>query len=329
MKKLKLKRIAGALLALLMAFAMVACSVQNEQTTEENTADERDDKIGVVTTIFPPYDFVREVAGDKVELMMLLPPGSESHSYEPTPQDIIKINECDVFIYNGGESDSWVETILASLENTQLKTVRMMEAVVALEEETVEGMEHDHDDDDDDDHDEGFDEHVWTSPVNAQKIAAVIAEALGEASPENKPDFDARLSSYVDELKELDDEFREIRKNAKRDTLIFGDRFPLRYFTEEYDLDYYAAFPGCSTETEPSAKTVAFLIDKVREESIPVVFHIEFSNERMADSICESTGAEKLLLHSCHNVSRDDINAGVSYLSLMRQNASNLKEALS
>lgn len=338
----KMKRIIATLLAIFLVFSVSACSAQSNISSGKTD----DGKLNVITTIFPQYDFSREIGGDKLNISMLLPPGSESHSFEPSPQDIINIGKCDVFIYVGGESESWVDTILESMDTSHMTILSLMDMVDTVEEEIVEGMEHKHDEDhayeedhshteeeehthkEDEPEEAEYDEHIWTSPVNAMNIAEQISKSFAECDPENADFYKERTESYIKELEDLDAQFRDIVDGASRKTLVFGDRFPFRYFADEYGLTYYAAFPGCSTETEPSAQTVAFLIDMIKEEDISAVFHIEFSNERMADTISESTGVKKLLLHSCHNVSRDDINDGVNYLELMRQNAINLKEAL-
>jgi zinc transport system substrate-binding protein len=464
-------------------------------------------KISVVTTIFPPYDFVRQIAGDKVSLTMLLPPGAESHSFEPTPQDIIRVQNCDVFIYVGGESDAWVERILGSMDTSRMEIITLMDCVEVVEELIVEGMQdeeeghaHDHgqftiedvkdraltdwagdwqsvyphlldgtldpvmehkaeegektareyfeqyktayvtdvdrvsitadsmtfyrngvpararyeyrgtgvitEDDGSlwvrykfeaagnppvgapkyimfSDHliapaktehfhiyasDTGFDElmadtnptnyptyyaaaltkaelvaemigheeeeeaeydeHVWTSPGNTKLIVQKIAGVLKQRDAPNAAEYDRNTAAYTAKLTELDTSFQTLVNGAKRKTMVFGDRFPFRYFADAYGLSYFAAFPGCSTETEASAATVAFLINKVRAEKIPVVFHIELSNEKIADTICEETGAQKRLLHAVHNVSKRDFDRGANYYDLMTQNISSLREAL-
>ncbi|MCL2043728.1 MAG: metal ABC transporter substrate-binding protein [Treponema sp.] len=289
-----------------------------------------DDRIHVTTTIFAPYDFVRNIAGDRVNLTMLLPPGSESHSFEPSPRDIITIQNTDVFIYIGGESDEWVARILESMDTDTMKILTLMDMVERLEEEIVEGMEdHDHDDHDDDhDHEIVFDEHVWTSPRNAMAIIQAITEILCEADSVNADFYRNNAAAYIEALQELDAAFEAVIAGAQRRTVVFGDRFPFRYFAHAYGLEYFAAFPGCSTQTEPSVATVAFLINKIREEQIPVIFHIELSNERMADTISGETGAQKLLLHSAHNITRRDFDAGLGFLEIMHRNVDNLREAL-
>jgi zinc transport system substrate-binding protein len=297
------------------------CS-ENLQTAQESN------KIKIVVTIFPQYDFIREIAKDKVDLTMLLHPGAESHSFEPTPADIIKIKNCDVFIYVGGESDEWVRKILNSMDTSGKKVISLMSLVKPVEEEVVEGMQEDEDEHDKADGEPEYDEHIWTSPKNAKQIVKALSKILIERDSSNAQFYKNNLNEYMQKLNELDGVFEKIVKDAKRKTLVFGDRFPFRYFADAYGLKYFAAFPGCSSETEASAATIAFLIDKVKGEKIPAVFHIEFSNEKIADAICEQTGAKKLFMHSCHNVSKDDFQSGVSYFSLMSQNANNLKEAL-
>lgn len=313
-----MKRTAAILIALtLLCLPLAGCGAE---------AAEETDGISVVATVFAPYDFARQLVGDRGEVTLLLPPGSEAHSYEPSPKDIIEIQNCDVFIYVGGVSDAWVTDVLESVGDG-VRTVTLMDCVELLEEEHVEGMEID-----EHEHDDGeveYDEHVWTSPRNAKLICEKIAAALSEADPEGEAEYSAALEGYCAELDELDAAFTDVVANGVRNTIVFGDRFPLLYFAKAYGLEYYAAWPGCADEAEPSAATVAFLIDKVNEENIPVVFHIELSNEDMADTICEATGAEKLLFSACHNVTRAQFEEGVTYLNLMWQNVDALKEALS
>ena len=316
-----MKRIILILLAL---SALCAGCKQNKSTVVRAAARNAGGKINVTVTIFPPYDFVRQIAKDKVNLTMLLPLGAESHSYEPSPRDIITIQNSDIFIYVGGESDDWVDRILQSMNTDNMIILAMMNSVEVVEEEVVEGMEEESGEEED----AAYDEHVWTSPRNAALIVAAITEALCEADPANAAFFRQNAAAYGEELARLDAAFSALAAGAKRDVVVFADRFPFRYFTDAYGLSYFAAFPGCSTETEPSAATVAFLINKIKAEKIPVVFHIELSNERMADAIAGETGAKKLLLHSAHNLSKREFDSGLGYLEIMRQNAENLREAL-
>jgi zinc transport system substrate-binding protein len=302
-------------------FFSAACS-QKKDAAAQNS----ENKISVTTTIFPPYDFVRAIAKDRVNLVMLLPPGAESHSFEPTPKDIITVQNSEVFVYIGGESEVWVDKILDSILDTGgRKVLALMDTVELVTEEIVEGME---EEEEEEEAEAEYDEHIWTAPANVRLIVREITETLCGADAANASFYRQNADEYIAKLDELDAAFQAVADGAKRKTIVFGDRFPFRYFADAYGLSYFAAFPGCSTETEPSAATVAFLINKIKSENIPVVFHIELSNERMADTISEATGAKKLLLHACHNISKADFENGANYLDLMRANVESLKAAL-
>lgn len=318
------------LVALLATIALAGCG-QSSVPASSAPPPGSDKKISVVATIFPPYDFTREIAGDRADVTMLLPPAAESHSYEPTPQDIIKIQNCDAFIYVGGESDEWVNEVLESMDTSHMKIITLMDCVEAVEEEIIEGMEEEEAEEPaaaGEPEEPEYDEHVWTSPANAKLIVQKISDALCGIDAANAPAYQQNTASYLAQLDELDARFQDVADGAIRKTIVFGDRFPFRYFADAYGLSYFAAFPGCSTETEASAATVKFLIDKINAEKIPVVFHIELSNEKMANTISEATGAKVLLLHACHNISKDDFANGLSYLDLMARNVDALKEAL-
>ena len=274
--------------------------------------------VDIIAVNFPAYDIARSVCGENAAVELLLPPGSESHSYEPTPQDMIAIQNADLFIFTGGESDHWLESLIASMGSDAPAVFRMADCIVPLEEEH-EHEDHHHSEE----HVHEMDEHVWTSPRNVMQIAQALAAVLG---PDTAPA--EKLDAYLKELSDLDEAFRETVSSGVRRKMVFGDRFPMRYFAHEYGLDYEAAFPGCSEDSEPSVRTVISLVDLIREEEIPVVFYIEFSSRRTADILCEETGAKALLFHSCHNVSAAEMEAGATYLSLMRNNLEALKEAL-
>ena len=336
----------------LVLTSMTGCAVKEEEPD--------DGRMKVVTTIFPPYDFARAISGpeEPASVRMLLSPGEEVHSYEPTPLDIKEIQNCDLFIYVGGENDVWVDRILENMGDKRPQTLRLIDLTDTVEEEIVEGMmqergEHEHDlnegadghgheehsepedhgehahggDSSEEEHEEA-DEHVWTSPVKAAEITEGIAAEMARIDPANKEQYLANARAYEEQMLEIDAQLRQIVQNAERRTLVFGDRFPFRYFAIEYGLDYYAAFPGCSSESEPSASTLAFLIDKVRSERIPVVFNIELSNGNIARAICESSGAAGRTLHSCHNVTKEQMESGATYVSLMRDNLEAVREAL-
>lgn len=303
-----MKRLIAALLCLCLM--LCGCTAQPEKPHDET-------KLQIVCTSFPAYDFAREIAGDRAELTLLIKPGSEVHSYEPTPKDMIRIQESDLFICNGGESEQWAKTLITP----ELNTIYMMDCVDTVEE-SADGIYNAENGEPE------LDEHVWTSPLNAIKISEEICNALCKLDTDNAGAYKTNFTAYKAQLMALDREFRQVIKNSGKHTLVFADRFPMRYFALEYGLDCYAAFPGCSSETEPSAKTVAYLIDRVRENKIPAVLYMEFSNQKMADVICEDTGCKKLPFYSAHSVSAEQFEQGVSYLDLMRINLNSLKEAL-
>ena len=303
-----MKRLIAALLCLCLV--LCGCTAQPEKPHDET-------KLQIVCTSFPAYDFAREIADDRAELTLLIKPGSEVHSYEPTPKDMIRIQESDLFICNGGESEQWAKTLITP----ELNTIYMMDCVDTVEE-SADGIYNAEDGEPE------LDEHVWTSPLNAIKISEEICNALCKLDTDNAEEYKMNFAAYKAQLMALDREFRQVIKNSGKHTLVFADRFPMRYFALEYGLDCYAAFPGCSSETEPSAKTVAYLIDRVRENKIPAVLYMEFSNQKMADVICEDTGCKKLPFYSAHSVSAEQFEQGVSYLDLMRINLNSLKEAL-
>jgi len=445
-----MKRISIFLLLLILslALALTGCNREEEtpddyQTTEEESSG-RAEPLQVIATIFPQYDFVRQIAGDRVDRMLLISPGAESHGFEPTARDMVNINNADLLIYVGGHGDEWVEPILTSLGRDDLRTAALLDMVDAVmvehhhhddsceahdhhhghghdhdcddddcddedhhhghshdydcddedcddeahhhhhghghghdhdcddddcdDEDHYHGHSHDHDCDDDDDcdddhhhghshdhkddcddgeyedhhhhhghhhghdhhhHEPHYDEHVWTCPRNAMRIVAALTDILAEMDPYNAEYFRENAAAFIEELEELDRAFAEVVANGVRTTVIFGDRFPFRYFMDTYGLTAYAAIDGCSATAQASPATIANLINKVRDENIPVVFHIELSHGAIAYTIAEETGARVLELHSVHNVNSADFAAGVGYLELMRRNVENLQEALS
>ncbi|MGM9619049.1 MAG: metal ABC transporter substrate-binding protein [Oscillospiraceae bacterium] len=328
------KRLISLALALLLILFLAACG---EETPQADSG-----KPQIVATLFPYYDIARAIAGDRAEVTLLISAGRESHSYEPTPLDIIRISEADLFLYNGGTDETWATEVLSTMDHG--RAIAMMEQVEKREEELAEGMQaergHDHDHEDGDEHDHDhededghaleieYDEHIWTSPANAMTIASVIARALTELDGAGAAYYAANLERYLAELSSLDEAFRETVAEGNRSLIVLGDRFPLLYFCEEYGLSYRAAFLGCSTETEPSAATMAYLIDRVREEQIPVVYYLENSSGRVAEAIAEATGAEPMVFYSCQTVSPEDFRAGETYLSLMWRNVEALQKGL-
>ena len=309
-----MKRFLCVIIAALMLCALAGCAAGGDK--------EDDGKITIVTTIFPLYDMAEHICegSDGYEITMLLKPGQEIHTYEPTPTDIKLIGTADIIFCIGGESESWLEGILETFDR-EIPVCRLIEYIDPLIEEDREGMQ-----------DGGifspengeieYDEHIWTAPAQAVTMAEVMEERISEISGQ---DIDA--SSYIDELKALDKEYHDFF-DGRRTVLIFGDRFPFAHLAREFDIEYYAAFPGCYEGSEPSAATMAFLIDKVKEENVSTVYYIEFSNHRIADAIAESCGCNTAMIHSCHNVTAEEISAGMGYIELMRKNLETFKETI-
>lgn len=379
MKKRGLFKIVSAVL--MSAFLVAGCtstkgtgSVSSDSTSANSESSSSDKgssakidsdkkKLSVVCTIFPEYDWVKEIiAGkeDKYEVTMLLDKGTDLHSYQPTADDIAKISACDLFIYVGGESDGWVDDALKESSNPNMQVINLMEVMgdSAKEEEVKEGMqaeeehdhdhdgeaaEHDHDHDKEANHDHDhdhdntdeveieYDEHVWLSLRNTKKLVAEIEKAVEKIDAENKQVYEENTSKYLSKLDELDKEYEKAVAEAKRKTVLFGDRFPFRYMVDDYGLDYYAAFVGCSAETEASFNTVVFLANKVDELNLPVVLTIEKSDQKIAKTIIENTKEKNQkieVMNSLQSVTGDEAKNGTSYYSVMKDNLEVLKKAL-
>lgn len=351
------KKIRGARTFLLFILAAVlaagaGCAGADIQRNENKGEAAGEQAISVVTTLFPYYDFARAVAGDLAEdgtirLSLILPPGQESHSFEPTAANLIEMENADVLLYNGGEGEQWVERVLEATDAKDRLDLEGMEVVSLREEETSENMKghsHTHDktghegpENDGEDsftghagvgHDVEYDEHIWTSPVNAIDLVKAVCGILAQAAPDYRQVFEDNAQAYIAQLEEIDGEFREVTANGRTDLVIFADRFPFLYFVREYGLRYDAAFSGCGSDTEPSAATIAGLIELVEKEQLPVIFHVEQSSQKTAKIIQESTGVEILELHSCHNLTKQEMDDGITYVQLMRGNIENLKKAL-
>ena len=337
-----MKRIFPLFLALAVAVSLLAgCGIKNAAESGESESD----KLRVVATIFPGYDWVRQIMGDRAaaaDLTMLLDNGVDLHSYQPTTDDIIKVFDCDLFIYVGGESDGWAENALKTAANKDIKVVSLLEVLGerVKTEEIVEGMQdadhahahdHEHEHDHGHDHGEEADEHVWLSLKNAKTLVGAIADALQELDPDNKDTYAANASAYIEKLSALDGAYQSAVDGAARKTVLFGDRFPFRYLVDDYGLRYYAAFAGCSAETEASFETVSFLAKKVDELGLPCVLTIEGKNHKLAETIVQSTAGKNqkvLTMDSMQSMTSKDAANGATYLSVMEQNLSVLKEAL-
>ena len=326
-----MKKITALLLALFMLVgALAGCGKQNDTN--------QTDKLSIVTTIFPEYDWVREILGEKAdnaEITMLLDNGVDLHSYQPTADDIVKISDCDLFIYVGGESDEWVEDALRNAANRNMKVINLLEVLgdSVKTEEIVEGMqeEHEHEDAEEHEHEEEADEHVWLSLKNAKMLVRVISKALQELDPDSKDIYAANADAYVKKLSALDAEYQAAVDAASNKTILFGDRFPFRYLVDDYGLRSYAAFVGCSTETEAGFETISFLAKRVDEWKLPCVLTIEGAQHKIAETIVRNTTAKNqrvLTMDSMQSTTSKDVKNGTTYLSVMEKNLSVLKEAL-
>ena len=338
-----MKKLIMGSLAILLGVLSISIPFAGIHTAEAKTTENTDKTLNIATTIFPEYDWTRNILGNReadVNLTMLLDNGTDLHSFQPAVKDIMKVSSCDLLIYVGGESDQWIEDALESAQNKDMKTINLMEVLgdTIKEEETVEGMqdsEHEHGHEDEHAHEgedeKEYDEHVWTSMRNASVICDAIAETLEEMDPENKEIYQSNAETYKEKLSALDEAYQETVNNANQKTLVFADRFPFRYLADDYSLTYYAAFVGCSAETEASFETISFLAKKVDELKLPCVLTIEGAQHKIAETIVQNTTSKNqkvLTMDSMQSTTSKDAANGTTYLSVMERNLSVLKEAL-
>ena len=303
----------------------------------ENKVSSDVSKIKIVTTIFPEYDWVKNILGSNpgnIENIMLLDSGIDLHNFQPTADDILKIASADMFIYIGGESDKWVDKALSTTGNSKVISINLLELLSdkVKHEEIVEGMEHEHEDGEHEEHEIELDEHVWLSVKNAKVAVERIYEVISNLDSKNKEVYEENARSYISKLDALDKEYEAVVKDSATKTILFGDRFPFRYMADDYNLKYYAAFTGCSAETEASFETILFLSKKVDELSLKNIMKIEGSNSKIAQTIKENTKEKNqniVTMDSMQSTTKKDIDMGKTYISIMTDNLSVLKDALS
>ena len=329
---MKIKKIILSILAIVIVLGIIAFLVIGGK---RNTIE--DAKIKIVASNFASYDFLRAIIGDnkEIELTFLLGPGKDAHSYDPTAGDLIKIQNADLFVYVGGEMEKWSDKVLESMDTNGKEIICISDFVDKIEEKEVDGAEKDHEQEDDEHHDEehkheegAFDEHIWTSPDNAIKMVNALEKAMEKIDNENAATYKKNADEYINQINEVDKKIQDVVDNKVRNRLVFADKMPMQYFMEYYGLEASAAFDGCSTETDPSAKTIAYLQNKIKEENIPVVLYIELNSGKVAQTIANETGAESMQINSLHNVSLEDFNNGETWVSLMSKNVDVLKKAL-
>ena len=339
------KKIFGLILA--GAVLITGCTAKTEK---KDKGDNTKGKLKVVTTIFPEYDITRAIAKDKVDLELMIKPGVDVHSFTPTPQDIKTVQNSDIFVYGGTEHDKWVENLTKSIDMKNKKVVKLVDGIQQLEEESVDGMkhEHHHDDEKEDEHnhdhkhekeekhshdhenesDKELDPHYWTSPKNAIQMVKTITNALVEKDSDNAEFYKENAENYIKQLEGVDKELHDVVDNAKIKKVVIADRFPFRYLFKDLGLEYRALFSGCSVESTASAGQIKKMVDYVKENKIPVVYHIEMGKGELAETVAKNSGAKVKLLHSIHTVTKEDFDKGVTYIDLMKQNVEALKEGL-
>lgn len=334
-KRNNMKKLLLISILCISACLFIGCSDAKTESGKNNTNEKKQ----IVTTLFPQYDFAKQIVGDQMDVSLLLPTGVESHAFEPTPKDVLNIQNAALFIYTGENMEAWAPKLLTDIDPNQTKVLDisanlpLIDGANQKEENAKDHAAHEeetdiHTMDDGHNHSTGMDPHVWTSLSNAKLILQEILQAIIEVDPENQALYAKNAENYLKQLNEVDQEIQQIVDTGKRKKIIFAGHFALSYFAKQYGLEYVAAYPSTSSDAEPGVKDIAAIIDQIKAENIPVIYYEELVDPKVAQSIHEQTGAKMLLLHSLHNVSKDEFKQGVTYVSLMKQNAQNLKEGL-
>ncbi len=324
---MKLKKVILIIVLLaIVTLAAIACATLENKNKASNKNNI--EKIKVTATNFASYDFLRAIIGDNenIELTFLLGPGKDAHSYDPTAQDLITIQNSDLFIYIGGEMEKWTERVLPTLDTSNTKVICVADDIKTIDEQEIDGAEPEEEEEE-----EGaFDEHIWTSPDNAIAMVNTLEKSMEEIDSSNSSKYKQNAEKYIEKIKSVDKQIQEIVDNKKRDRLVFGDKMPMQYFINYYKLQVSAAFSGCSTETEPSSKTIAYLVNKAKEEKTPVILYIELNNGKVANTIANEVGngCKAMQIQTLHNVSKTDFDNGETWVSLMERNLDVLKAAL-
>lgn len=324
---MKLKKVILVIILIAIILVGIIAGVVLGKKSKTSNANNTE-KIKVTASNFASYDFLRAIIGDNdnIELTFLLGPGKDAHSYDPTAQDLITIQNSDLFIYIGGEMEKWADRVLPTLDTSNTKVICVADDIKTIKEQEIDGAEPENEEDE-----EGaFDEHIWTSPDNAITMVNTLEKSMEEIDSSNSSKYKQNAENYIAKIKNVDKQIQEIVDNKKRDRLVFGDKMPMQYFINYYKLQVSAAFSGCSTETEPSSKTIAYLVNKAKEEKTPVILYIELNNGKVANTIANEVGngCRAMQIQTLHNVSKTDFDNGETWVSLMERNLDVLKAAL-
>lgn len=324
------------IIILITIFSVAVAAILNIKKINKNNGE----KIEIMATLYPQYDFAKQIGGDKVNVTLMLPPGTESHTYEPTPQDMVKVNNSDLFIYTGKEMEPWADNLISGMKEN-IKVLDLSSKVSLInseefehkheeegEEENEDEHEHEHEHESEDEHHHTYDPHIWLNPQYAIKMAEAIRDELCNVDPDNAEYYKQNAENYIKEISTLDEEFESTVKKTNSKKIAFGGAFAYAYFVERYDLEFESAYDACGESTEPSTAKVKKVIDYINKNKIPVIFYKEYSTGNIAKTISEATGAEMLVFNTAHNVSKKEIEEGVTYVDIMKQNLQNLKKAL-